>query len=27
MEERYAEEPSFEFRMKHWSSKRRCKRW
>jgi len=23
----FAEEPSLEFRMKHWASKRRCKRW
>jgi len=23
----FAEEPSLEFRMKYWASKRRCKRW
>jgi len=23
----FAEEPSLEFRMKHWASKTRCKRW
>jgi len=23
----FAEEPSLEFRMKYWTSKRRCKRW
>jgi len=27
MEKRFAEEPSLEFRMKDWASKRRCKRW
>jgi len=23
----FAEEPSFEFKMKYWTSKRWCKRW
>jgi len=23
----FAKEPSLEFRMKYWTSKRRCKRW
>jgi len=23
----FAEEPSLEFRMKHWAGNRRCKRW
>jgi len=23
----FAEEAGLEFRMKHWASKRRCKRW
>jgi len=23
----FAEEPSLEFRMKYWTSNRRCKRW
>jgi len=24
---RFAEEPSLEFRMKYWASKKRCERW
>jgi len=27
MEKGFAEEPSLQFRMKYWASKRRCKRW